>query len=46
MNTIKLFEIQQILSVWNEKENKRYFSVQDVVEFLTDRVEVQIEKDY
>jgi len=36
MNSIKLFESKQIRSVWNEKEEKWYFSIQDVVEVLTD----------
>ena len=36
MNSIKLFESKLIRSVWNEKEEKWYFSVQDVVEVLTD----------
>ena len=43
MSNIKLFESQQIRSVWNEKEQKWYFSVQDVVQLLTDTVDV---KDY
>ena len=36
MSSIKLFESKQIRSVWNEKEQKWYFSVIDVVEVLTD----------
>ena len=43
MSNIKLFESKQIRSVWNETELKWYFSVQDVVEVLTDTVDV---KDY
>jgi hypothetical protein len=43
MNNIKLFESKQIRSKWNEKEQKWYFSVQDVVEVLTDSADV---KDY
>ena len=43
MSSIKLFESKQIRSVWNEAEQKWYFSVQDVVEILTDTVDV---KDY
>jgi len=43
MGSIKLFESKQIRSVWNESEEKWYFSVQDVVEVLTDTVNV---KDY
>jgi hypothetical protein len=36
MSNIKLFESQQIRSVWNEGEQKWYFSVIDVVAALTD----------
>jgi hypothetical protein len=35
MSNIKLFESNQIRAVWNEAEQKWYFSVQDVVEVLT-----------
>ena len=41
MSNIKLFESKQIRSVWNEIENKWYFSVQDVVEVLTDSSDVK-----
>jgi len=41
MSNIKLFESKQIRSVWNEQENKWYFSVQDVVEVLTDSADVK-----
>ncbi len=43
MSSIKLFESKQIRSVWIEMENKWYFSVQDVVQLLTDTPDV---KDY
>ena len=43
MSNIKLFENKKVRSEWNEKEEKWYFSVQDVVEILTDTVDV---KDY
>ena len=36
MSQIKLFESKQIRLVWNEAEEKWYFSVQDVIEVLTD----------
>ncbi len=36
MNNIKLFESKQIRTVWNETDQKWYFSVQDVVEILTE----------
>ncbi len=41
MSNIKLFESKQIRSEWNEHEQKWYFSVQDVVEVLTDSAEVK-----
>jgi hypothetical protein len=43
MSNIKLFESKQIRSVWNETDQKWYFSVQDVVQLLTDTAYV---KDY
>jgi len=43
MNSIKLFESKNIRSVWNEVEEKWYFSVQDVVSILTETVD---SKDY
>lgn len=39
MSQIKLFESKQIRSVWNEAEEKWYFSVQDVIEVLTDSID-------
>ncbi len=41
MSAIKLFESKKIRSVWNETEGKWYFSVQDVVEVLTDSTDVK-----
>jgi DNA-damage-inducible protein D len=41
MSSIKLFESKQVRSEWNEKEQKWYFSVQDVVEILTDSSDVK-----
>ncbi|MCO5230690.1 MAG: hypothetical protein M9958_06000 [Chitinophagales bacterium] len=41
MSSIKLFESKKIRSTWNEAEEKWYFSVQDVVEVLTDSVDVK-----
>jgi hypothetical protein len=41
MNTIKLFESKNIRSVWNETEEKWYFSVHDVVTVLTDSKDVK-----
>ncbi|MEG0011169.1 MAG: Bro-N domain-containing protein [Muribaculaceae bacterium] len=43
MSNIKLFQNNQIRSVWNEQEGQWYFSIQDVVQILTDSVDV---KDY
>jgi DNA-damage-inducible protein D len=41
MSNIKLFESQQIRSVFNAGDNKWYFSVADVVEALTDSTNVR-----
>jgi DNA-damage-inducible protein D len=41
MSSIKLFESKKIRSTWNETEEKWYFSVQDVVEVLTDSADVK-----
>ncbi len=43
MSNIKLFKSKKIRSVWNDEEQKWYFSVADVVEALTDTVNA---KDY
>lgn len=43
MSNIKLFESKQIRSVWDETQEKWYFSVQDIVEVLTETVDA---KDY
>lgn len=43
MSNIKLFESKQIRSFWNEADLKWYFSVQDVIQLLTDTADV---KDY
>ena len=43
MSNIKLFESKQIRTVWNEFDQKWYFSVQDVVQLLSDTKDV---KDY
>lgn len=43
MNAVKLFESRQIRSVWNQQDTKWYFAVADVVEALTESVNV---KDY
>ena len=41
MSNIKLFESKQIRTVWNEYDQKWYFSVQDVVQVLTDSIDVK-----
>jgi DNA-damage-inducible protein D len=41
MSSIKLFQSKQIRSTWNERDQKWYFSVQDVVEVLTDSADVK-----
>ena len=41
MSNIKLFESKQLRTVWNEAEQKWYFSVQDVVKVLTDSADVK-----
>jgi len=41
MSNIKLFESKQVRSVWNESAQKWYFSVQDVIEVLTDSKDVK-----
>lgn len=41
MSNIKLFESQQIRSVWNEADGKWYFAVADVVQALTDSANVR-----
>ncbi len=41
MSNIRLFESKKIRSVWYEDEEKWYFSVQDVVEILTDSADIK-----
>lgn len=36
MNNVKLFESQQIRTVWNEEDEKWYFVVADVIEVLAE----------
>jgi len=38
--SIKLFEEKQVRSVWNEDEEKWYFSVVDVLQILTESVDI------
>ena len=41
MSDIKLFESKKIRSAWNDDEEKWYFSVQDVVDILTDSADIK-----
>ena len=41
MSNLKIFEDKQVRTTWNEMEEKWYFSVQDVVEILTDSSDVK-----
>lgn len=43
---IKLFEQKQIRSLWNEDEEKWYFSIVDVTQVLTDQSEYQAARKY
>ena len=35
-NTIKLFEAKKVRAIWDDKDEKWYFSIVDVVAVLTD----------
>ena len=37
LNSIKLFQDKQVRSVWDEKEEKWYFAIIDIVEILTEQ---------
>jgi hypothetical protein len=41
MNSLVLFEQNQVRRVWNETEQKWYFAVQDVIEILTGSADVK-----
>lgn len=41
MSNIVLFESKDVRREWNDDEQKWYFSVQDVVEILTDRADIK-----
>ena len=43
---IKLFEQKQIRSLWDEDDEKWYFSIVDVVQVLTDQSEYQTARKY
>ena len=40
-NTIKLFQEQKVRTHWDEEQEKWFFSVQDVVQILTDSKDVK-----
>ena len=41
MSNIILFESKNVRRVWNDGEQRWYFSVQDVVEILTDSADIK-----
>jgi hypothetical protein len=41
MSNVRLFESKRIRSIWNEIEQKWYFSVQDVIFVLTDSIDIK-----
>jgi hypothetical protein len=43
---IKLFEQKQVRSIWNEEEEKWYFSVVDIIAILTDQDDFQKARKY
>jgi hypothetical protein len=43
---IKLFEQKQVRSVWNEEEEKWYFSIVDVISIFTDQITHQGARNY
>ncbi|NQT77014.1 MAG: hypothetical protein HQ565_04820 [Bacteroidetes bacterium] len=40
-NAIKIFQEQTVRTHWDDKQEKWYFSVQDVVQILTDSKDVK-----
>jgi len=43
---IRIFEQNQVRSVWNEEEEKWYFSIVDVISILTDQIDHQGARNY
>jgi hypothetical protein len=39
MSNIKLFEEKNVRSIWNEQEQKWYFSITDIIFILTESVD-------
>lgn len=46
MNEIKLFEQQQVRSVWDEEQQEWFFSVVDIVRILTDQPDSRLASNY
>lgn len=46
LNKIKLFQEQKIRTHWDEKEEKWYFSIIDIVEILTEQKNYQGARNY
>jgi hypothetical protein len=44
--SIKIFEQKQIRSIWNEKEEKWYFSIVDIIAILTNQPNHQGARNY
>ena len=44
--SIKLFEEKQVRSVWNEEEEKWYFSIVDIIVILTNQGDFQKGRNY
>ena len=42
MSNIKLFEEKQARSIWNEEQQKWYFSIVDIIEILTESLKAQV----
>ena len=45
-NSVKLFEQKQVRSIWNDKEEKWYFSIVDIVAILTEQSTHQGARNY
>jgi cell filamentation protein len=45
-NKLQLFDIHQILSVWDEEQEKRWFSVLDIIAVLTDQPDYKKVRSY
>ena len=43
---LKLFEERRVRTVWDDKQEKWYFSIVDVVAVLTDSTDYQVARNY